>query len=435
MKESLVVIFTLVSVLKAYAQETVTITKNELEEKININNLQVKLAEKEEDLAAKELLASRALYLPNVSASYSFIQTNNPMMAFGYKLNQRRITMNDFDPAHLNSPGGLSHYGARLEVQQPILNMDAVYQKKAGQVKIDVMNLKTERTKEHISFELNKAYMMLQMAYKVLETLEAAKVTIEANRKLVNDYFQNGLLRKPDVLTVDVKMNEIESQVQTAKSNIKNASDFLYFLIDEDAAGKTLKPSEQLEYVDEPMEADLKIDANRKDLRALQKSLESYYWMIKSSSAKLIPKLNAFGSYDFADNKIARFGANSYMAGIQLSWNIFDGLMSNSGKEKYKAELSRARIELTQYTRQSQLELNRAYRQVIDAKAKLKLSDAARKQSSEVYRILKNRYEEGLEKTADLLTAETLMTQKELEYHQSVFEHNLALAYLRLLKK
>jgi hypothetical protein len=32
--------------------------------------------------------------------------------------------------------------------------MDAVYQKKAGQVKADVLTIKTERTKEYVQFEL-----------------------------------------------------------------------------------------------------------------------------------------------------------------------------------------------------------------------------------------------------------------------------------------
>jgi hypothetical protein len=50
-----------------------------------------------------------------------------------------------------------------------------VYQKKAGQIKADVLNIKTERTKEYVQFELKKAYMMLQLAYKMKETLENAK--------------------------------------------------------------------------------------------------------------------------------------------------------------------------------------------------------------------------------------------------------------------
>jgi outer membrane protein TolC len=55
--------------------------------------------------------------------------------------------------------------------------------------------------------------------------------------------------------------------------------------------------------------------------------------MIKSSKAKFLPKLNAFGSFEMYDNKIAQFNANGYLVGIQLSWNVFDGLKSNLNRK------------------------------------------------------------------------------------------------------
>jgi outer membrane protein TolC len=159
------------------------ISRAEIEAKSLDENLQVKMAKSEASLAQTELLGTRAMYLPNVTASYTFTNTNNPLMAFGSKLNQERITMMDFNPDNLNSPKSISNFGTKVEVQQPIINMDAVYQKKAGQIKADVLNIKTERTKEYVQFELKKAYMMLQLAYKMKETLENAKETTLANKK------------------------------------------------------------------------------------------------------------------------------------------------------------------------------------------------------------------------------------------------------------
>lgn len=59
----------------------------------------------------------------------------------------------------------------------------------------------------------------------------------------------------------------------------------------------------------------------------------------------------------------------------------------------------------------------------------------ALEQSEESLRIRTNRFKEGLEKTSDLLTAETQYAQKELEYYQTIFEHNYAQAYLQFLTK
>ena len=417
-----------------FSQDTIRISKTELEQKILDNNLQVKMAQKEAELADAELLGTRAMYLPNINASYTFSNTNNPLYAFGSKLNQERITMMDFNPDNLNSPKSISNFATKLEIQQPIINMDAVYQKKAGQVKSEVLKIKTERTKEYVQFELKKAYMTLQMAYKMVETLENARTTTLANKKVIDNYYKNGIIQKSEVLYMDVRLKEIENQIQFAKSNVKNASDYLYFLLDENYQNKVLKPTESLEYQENMVENNPTLNINRKDLQAYQKSLEAYDLMIKSSKAKFLPKLNAFGSFEMYDNKIAQFDANGYLAGIQLSWNVFDGLKAKSEQEKYKAELSKAQTEIQQYQKQSELELNKTSRLVQDAENKVNLTKLAWEQSKEAYRIRKNRYDQGLEKSADLLTSETQMSQKELENDQAIYEYNTALEYYKFLK-
>lgn len=418
-----------------FSQQTVMISKSEIEAKSLDENLQVKMAKNEANLAQTELLGTRAMYLPNITASYTFINTNNPLMAFGSKLNQERITAMDFDPAKLNNPKNISNFATKVEVQQPIVNMDALYQKKAGQIKADVLNIKTERTKEYIQFEVKKAYMMLQLTYKMLETFENAKETTLANKKVIDNYYKNGMIQKSEVLYMDVRVSEIESQIQLAKSNIRNASDYLYFLLNEDSSDKILKPAETLEYHNQISEENAPLNPNRKDLEAYNKSLEAYNLMIKSSKAKFLPKLNAFGSWEMYDNKIAQFDANGYLVGLQLSWNVFDGLKSKSEQEKYKSELMKTQTEIEQYTKKSQLELNKSARTLQDVESKISFTKQAVEQSKEAYRIRKNRYDQGLEKSADLLSAETVMSQKELEYQQAVFEYNTAWEYYNFLKK
>ena len=68
-----------------------------------------------------------------------------------------------------------------------------------------------------------------------------------------------------------------------------------------------------------------------------------------------------------------------------------------------------------------------------DAKNRLELTALALEQSKESLRIRTNRFKEGLEKTSDLLLAETLYAQKELEYFQTVFEYNYAQSYVKFL--
>jgi len=155
--------------------------------------------------------------LPNITASYTMMNTNSPLNTFdsplntfGTKLNQSRIGMNDFNPILLNNPKNIFDFGPKIEVQQPIINMDMVYQKKAGTVKTEVLKIKKERAAEYLRFELDKAYYMLQFAYKVLQTLEIAQNTTLANKKVIDNYYINGMVQKSDVLYLDVRLNEVK---------------------------------------------------------------------------------------------------------------------------------------------------------------------------------------------------------------------------------
>ena len=65
----------------------------------------------------------------------------------------------------------------------------------------------------------------------------------------------------------------------------------------------------------------------------------------------------------------------------------------------------------------------------------MNLTQLALQQSEESLRIRTNRYKEGLERTSDLLMAETQYVQKQLEYYQTIFEYNYAHAYLQFLTK
>ncbi|KIA88883.1 TolC family protein [Kaistella jeonii] len=428
------VLFLLFISTQFFGQDTIQISKKDLEARIEGQNLSLKLANDEVNIAKASLLESRAMYLPNVTASYTGISTNNPLMAFGSKLNQERITMMDFDPARLNSPDNIFNFATKLEFQQPIFNKDAVYRKKAGEVKVDVLKIKEERTKEYLQFDLNKAYLQLQMAYKVVKVLEEAKNTTLANKKVIDNYYKNGMIQKSEVLYMQVRVSEIESQIQYAKSNVRNASDYVYFLLNEDSENKVFKPLDEFSYEENILEQNPTLNRNRKDLQAYEKSLEAYDWMIKSSKAKFLPKLNAFGSFEVYDSKPYQFDANGYLVGLQLSWNVFDGLKAKSEQEKYKADLSKAQTEIQQYQKQNQLELNKSYRQVLDADKKVSLTKLSWEQSAEAYRIRKNRYDQGLEKSSDLLSAETQMSQKELEHQQAIFEYNSALEYFKFLK-
>ncbi|OBX24964.1 outer membrane protein TolC [Gelidibacter algens] len=413
------------------AQELVPITKSEVLNRVSQDNTSLKISEQEFIAARADYRQTNAVFLPNITASHTGIATTNPLMAFGSKLNQEILTQNDFNPALLNNPSQIENYATKFEIQQPLINVDGIFQRKAAKSKMDAMALKTERTTDYLAFEVEKAYMQLQLAYKGVDVLEQALKASNANKRLADNSFKQGYLQRADVLNVEVRVTEVQNQLQMAKSNVQNASNYLSFLMSDDTYVAYM-PTDSLTISTITME-DKTISENRSDIRAMQLATNAYEAMNKADKMAFLPRLNAFGSYELYDDKMFQGDANGYLFGAQLSWDIFQGSKRFGKAQKSRAEFEKSKLEYKQYVSQSTLDLNKAKRSFLDAENKLKLTSLALEQSEESLRIRTNRFQEGLEKTSDLLTAETQYSQKQLEYYQTIFEYNYAQAYLQFL--
>ncbi|EDM44993.1 outer membrane efflux family protein, putative [unidentified eubacterium SCB49] len=425
--------FVLIS-LVSHAQEVVPISKAEAITKVSQENTSLKISEQEFMVARADYKQTNAIFLPNITASHTGITTTNPLMAFGSKLNQEILTQNDFNPALLNDPSHIQNFATKFEIQQPLVNLDGIYQRKAAKAKMEAMSLKQTRTGDYLTLEVEKAYMQLQLAYKGVDVLEKALQTSQANKKLTDNSFEQGYLQKSDVLNASVRVTEVQNQLQTAKSNVQNASDYLSFLMNDDAY-VVYKPSDVLEKQTLVIAANNEISENRADIKAMQLATDAYSAMNKADKMAFYPSLNAFGSYELYDDQLFQGSANGYLLGAQLKWDLFQGAKRFGKVQKSQAEFQKSQLEYEQYVSKSTLELNQAKRTLLDAENKLSLNKLALAQSEESLRIRKNRFKEGLEKTTDLLMAETQYAQKQLEYYQTIFEYNYAQAYLQFLTK
>lgn len=415
------------------AQVVVAITKQDVLLKVSENNTAIKISEEEFNAAKADFRQTNAIYLPNITASHTGIATTNPLMAFGSKLNQGILTQSDFNPAILNEPSQVQSFATKFEILQPIINLDGIYQRKAAKSTMDAMALKTERTTDYLAFEVEKAYMQLQLAYKGVDVLEQAMEAAGANKNLTDNSFKQGYLQRADVLNVEVRITEVQNQLQMAKSNVQNASNYLSFLMN-DEHYVVYTPSDSLSLSIRSI-GNQNISENRSDIKALELATNAYESMNKADKMAFLPRLNAFGSYELYDDQIFRGDSKGYLFGAQLSWDIFQGSKRFGKAQKSRAEFEKSKLEYSQYVSQTNLELNKANRALLDSENKLTLTSLALEQSEESFRIRTNRFKEGLEKTSDLLIAETQVAQKRLEYYQTIFEYNYAQAYVQFLTK
>jgi outer membrane protein TolC len=414
------------------AQEVKLISKPEVLNIVSEANQSIKISMEAFNEAKGDYRQTNAIFLPNISVSHTGFATTNPLMAFGSNLNQEILTQSDFNPDMLNDPDQIQNFATAIEFQQPLINMDGFYQRKAAKSKMEAMALQTDRVKDYVNFEVENAYMQLQLAYKAVSVLETALEAAEANLKLAQNSFNQGYLQRSDVLLVEIRVTEVMNQLQTARSNVKNASNYLSFLMN-DNADVIFQPSDSLQLDGVMQESNVLIPQDRADIRAMQLATDARESLYKSDKMTFLPTLNAFGSYQLYDKEIFQFGANGYLFGAELKWDILEGTKRFGKTQKTRATFEKSKIEYEQYVSKSQLELNKTKRSLTDAQSKLKLTQLAVAQSEEALRIRTNRFEEGLEKTTDLLIAETQYAQKQLEYYQTIFEYNSTKAYLKFL--
>ncbi|HEY6502419.1 MAG TPA: TolC family protein [Chitinophagaceae bacterium] len=395
------------------------------------NNDAIKLSALDEQIARAKYRQTDAILLPQVNVSYTAATTNNPLNAFGFKLQQKSITEADFNPHLLNNPSATPDFSAKFELQQPLLNADMLYQRKAAAKQVEMYQLLSNRTKKYLCFETEKAYLQLQMAWDENKVLNEALATSKAVYKTSKDYYNQGLIQKSDLLNAELHVLNTETQVKSSRSGIQDASDMLSILMGQLTG--TVYTIDPIGITNAVIADNPGLSDERPDFKALQKGMEAYDMMIKSSKMSYLPRLNAFASWQLNDKTMFGFNANAYFAGIQMSWNIFNGNRTRNTISQQSLEKEKLARQLDQQKSEAQFQINHARRQLLDASFVMKQQQLAVEQASEALRVLQNRYTQGLVKTTDVLMAQTQLSQQKLGYVHAVFNYNLAAASLQFL--
>lgn len=406
----------------------------QLEEAIraaSANNSTLTMARLDENISQSRFRESGAVFLPQVSLSYSAMNTNNPLNAFGFKMQQKGIASSDFDPSYLNDPGGTADFMTRVTINQPLLNMDMIYQRKAAGVQREIYRYKTIRSSEYIVFQVKQYYMQLQLAYQSARVLEEALSTSRAMHTFTKNRFEQGLLQHSDVLNTEVHIANLESQMETTRSNIQIISDRLGILMG-DTVSKRFQPAMEASTLINEFIPD-SLPSGRADFKAMENAIAAAGLVIQSEQKSYLPRLNAFGHYQLNDNSMLGFGADAYMAGIQLSWNIFNGNKTRNSIATRKIEQQKLQQQLSAEKEESRIELNKSLHQLSDAAFNIKQKEKSVQLAGESLRILQNRYRQGLVNTLDIMLAETQLSRERLAHAEAIFNYNLTTAYIQFL--
>ena len=407
------------------------IKKLQLSEAIQLaeaNNKTLKESGLNSSIASEKYKQSSAMFMPQVDLSYSALFTDNPLNAFGFNLQQGIVTAADFDPSKLNNPSLTKDFGSKIEVMQPLINPDLFYQRKAAKKGKEIAELQKMRTSEYVAFQVKQTYMELALAYDAKEVIDRALATSAEGLKRAQSFYDEGLIQRTDLLDAQIFNSKLETDLSQATNSIQDISDRLSLVM-----GTETGIQYTIDKVTETAEADFSYNDHRTDFVAMNKAIEAQTMMKQASKMNFLPKLNAFGSYQYNDSKFAQFDKGSYLVGIKLSWNIFNGMRDKRSINISNYEIQRLNTQLSQQKDEAKAELMKSTRALETLSKETVNNQLMVEQAREALRILQDRYSEGLVSTTDLLRSQTQLAQTELALTQSIFKKNVTKAYIELL--
>ncbi len=169
--------FMLLSTALVHAQD-LKLTLQEALDAAWKNNKEITIARMDESASKAKLKQTQAVFLPQVNLSYAAMSSNNPLNAFGFKLQQQSITPADFNPDLLNSPAATQNFMTKAELRQPILNMDMLQARQAASEQLNAISFKHQRTRHYLFFEVQNAYAQLQLAHQARKVMEETLSTM-----------------------------------------------------------------------------------------------------------------------------------------------------------------------------------------------------------------------------------------------------------------
>ncbi len=395
----------------------------ELREAIELairNNHLIKSAQRDIKAQELELKAAKGALFPRIKVEETFTRTDMPAYAFMSKLNQERITMQDFDPARLNNPKAINNFETKFTLEVPIwLGGKVQSAQKMAEYEYRAVSLEAERRKEEVIRQVYNAYMDAVLAKESIKVAEQAVKDAMEHLRLAEQMHKVGLALLSDVLRAKVYLSKAEENLQKAIRGYQTAKKGLELVV-----GVPLGDFEVQEVAHCPQ-----IDINhlrekvqsRKDIKALEERLKMLEEAYRFTLSDNLPQVFAFTQY-FLNSKDHPFGADGkgYLAGVSVSWT-FDTGLTTLRRAQANLERRASLQERLKLLRDSALfDLNRSYAEYENALDMLRSAEDRIRASQEVLRIMELRYRNGLARMVDILDAQTELDKARLERVQAI---------------
>ncbi|MBI9085017.1 MAG: TolC family protein [Desulfobacterales bacterium] len=357
---------------------------------------------------------ARAGFYPLVDFREAYNRTNNPMWAFGTRLNQETISRQDFDPARLNDPAAIDNFSSTLSMTWPIYDSGRTWhgwqQARFGS---RISELTALRVRQQVTAQVIQAYLGLQLSLESKKVVDQTLDVARAHLASARNRYQNGQAVKSDLLRARVRIATIEQELIEAESRIEVARSALNAAMGQeeetafDPATPLMRPERiggsANEWVASAMD-------RRPDLQAFDRQIAVADEEITKSRAAHWPAVNLVGNYEIDTEDFGGYGDN-YSIGAVVQVNLFSGKRLSEKEREARSARKEADARQKAMTLEIRHQTRAAFFEARSSDARIEVAEANIDQAAEVLRIVQDRYKNGLLPIIDLLDAEVALEQ------------------------
>lgn len=289
------------------------------------------------------------------------------------------------------------------------------------------------QTKENVAMQVVDLYASM---YKAEKTVELLKENQKSAEQRVTDFIElekNGIIPRNDLLKAQLQASNVKLSLAKATKDLNIVNYQLITLLKLDDTTKlTIRESDFVNFqMNNIPTSDEVAVANRQDLEAVRLQEKASLDYVKVAKSGYYPAISLVGGYTAIDLKNVITVQNAMNIGVGLSYDL-SGILKNNATVKVaesKADELKKHEELL--TEQIKIEVQKAIEDYDLALKQDIVYNQAVEQASENYRILKDKYDNGLSDTNDLLEAD--VDQLESNINKALSKANVIQKYYELL--
>ena len=411
--------------------QTAAVKKLTLEEAIQLslsNSKKLKLSNAKVDEAIANYRGSKDGRLPDLKVSGSYLRVNNPdydvKLKTGSSSNSGSGSGSGSGSSESSSSAGsikVNEVGyAMANASLPLFSGFRIkYGIESARYLEQAAKLDAEYDREGVILNTVNAFSNL---YKAAKSVELVKENLGREQQRVKDYTnleQNGLIARNDLLKMQLQQSNVELALLDAENNYRITCINMALMLGLPEDTELMADSA---FITAPVAAGTAIQweqaamSGRKDKEALAIRQKAAEIGIKAAKSEYYPGVALSGGYVYANIPKLIVIKDALNGGIGLQYNIASLWKAGSKVDAAKARLHQTEANQNMLDDQIKLDINNAYQSYLLSTRKIDVYNKAIAQANENYRITKNKYDNSLVTTTDLLDADVAQLQAELNY-------------------